>query len=473
MADLNVDAALIKEHGALVHAEENLVEMQNGCICCTLREDLFAELAKLASQPDAFDHVLIESSGVSEPLPVAETFTFTDDTNTSLGDVARLDTLVTVVDGASCLDELCAADRLKARGWEVATQDERTVAQLFCNQLEFANVIVMNKMDLLDAEGRKRLEAILRRLNPTAQLIEATRGVVDPSRILGTGLFDLQRAAQHPEWLKEARIGEHAPESVEYGISSFVFRSQRPFNPTRFDQLTDIMKTPRLQISTRAAAEAEPPCPPRPPCPPWLPETGHRAAQRVVRAKGVIWYSAYMDQHGHWYKGTASLAGRHFTVAYEQPWSAHASGLKATSAAGPWGDRGTELVVIGQDMDHGAMAAALQLCVMTRDEMDAYADIASTLRPPQARRRPLEDDAPPAPGPKPTDTLTYKVGDRIRCSYGDGDWVLGKVVALWFREEWWDTGRYAPYQVEIENADTTGGRLIYVPYDRSSCIRPA
>merc|ERR1712232_623563 len=160
-----------------------------------------------------------------------------------LRDVARLDTLVTVVDGASFLDELYAADALKSRGWEAGAQDERTVAQLFCDQLEFANVIIMNKMDLMDEADRQKLEAIIERFNPTAELIEATNGVVDPKRILGTGLFDMKKAEQHPGWLKEARIGEHTPETVEYGISSITFRSRRPLNPTRFDQLTEIMET--------------------------------------------------------------------------------------------------------------------------------------------------------------------------------------------------------------------------------------
>ena len=168
MADVNVDANLVEGQGTLVQAEEKMVPLSNGCICCTLREDLFVELAKLAARPEGLDYIIVESSGISEPLPVAETFTFKDANGTSLSDVARLDTLVTVVDGASFLDELHAADTLRGRGWEAAEEDERTVAQLFCDQLEFANVIIMNKMDLMDNEGRARLRAILRRFNPGA-----------------------------------------------------------------------------------------------------------------------------------------------------------------------------------------------------------------------------------------------------------------------------------------------------------------
>ena len=225
MAEVNVDANLIVDQGALVHAEEKMIALQNGCICCTLREDLFVELAKLAARPEGLDHILIESSGISEPMPVAETFTFKDGSGTSLSQVARLDTLVTVVDGASFMEELHAADALKSRGWETGAGDERTVAQLFCDQVEFANVIVMNKMDLMDDAQKAQLRALLGRVNPGAKLVEATYSAVDPRELLGTRLFDLAKAEKHPGWLKEARVGEHVSESVEYGISL-----ERPLN---------------------------------------------------------------------------------------------------------------------------------------------------------------------------------------------------------------------------------------------------
>ena len=206
MAEVNVDANLIAEQGSLVQAEEKMVELSNGCICCTLREDLFVELGKLARKPGGLDHILIESSGISEPLPVAETFTFKDPSGTSLSDIARLDTLVTVVDGASFMHELEAAEELKDRGWELSEADKRTTAQLFLDQIEFANVIVMNKMDLLDDAARARLRALVTKFNPTAKLVEATMGRVDPKEILGTGLFDMNAAAQHPEWLKRGSV---------------------------------------------------------------------------------------------------------------------------------------------------------------------------------------------------------------------------------------------------------------------------
>ena len=263
MADVNVDANLIKETGfgeaadkagaPLVQATEKMVELSNGCICCTLREDLFAALSQLAAQRADLDYVLIESSGISEPMPVAETFTFEDEDGASLELIARLDTCVTVVDGSSFLDELYAADELRGRGWEATETDERTVAQLFCDQLEFANVIVMNKMDLMDDAGRARLRAVLRRFNPEAQLIEATYSKVDPKRVLGTGLFDVKKAEEHPEWLKEARVGEHVPESIEYGISSFTHRSRRPFHPERLRELAAAMES-RAELVPEAAA---------------------------------------------------------------------------------------------------------------------------------------------------------------------------------------------------------------------------
>ena len=475
MAELNVDAALIKEQGALVQAEEKMVEMQNGCICCTLREDLFVELANLASLPTGIDHILIESSGISEPLPVAETFTFKDETGTSLGDVARLDTLVTVVDGASFLDELYAADALKTRGWEVAAQDERTVAQLFCDQLEFANVIIMNKMDLMDDASKARLHAIIKRFNPTAQLIEATHGAVDPRRMLGTGLFNMEKAAQHPEWLKEARIGEHVPESVEYGISSITFRSWRPFNSSRFDQLTEVMETRHELVSmeqergqaTSAQVASRPA---------WLSQAGYQAVLRVVRVKGLIWAHSHMEHRSHWFSGMASLAGRHFAIKYEKPWRAATlpAGGAGVAAAQvlqeqphwqtPWGDRRTELVIIGQDMDHAAIQQALEACLMTESEMEWYAGVFRGAQPPWANKEQPAGGKNPEPGPEPTDTLTYKVGDKVQCNCGD--WVPGTVTKHWFRDDWWDTGKWAPYQVQLDSGD-----LIYAPRDNHAFIK--
>jgi G3E family GTPase len=504
MAEVNVDANLIVDQGALVHAEEKMVALSNGCICCTLREDLFVELAKLAAKPEGLDYILIESSGISEPLPVAESkvtahslrvpnpfprctrnpthththththtqpytspynvlsqtrlyslaslpaltstaFTFQDATGASLSDVARLDSLVTVVDGASFLDELYAADELRTRGWEVSAEDERTVAQLFCDQLEFANIIIMNKMDLIDEASKARLREILRRFNAEAQLIETTWGRVDPKRLLGTGLFDLAKAEQHPEWLKEARVGDHRPESVEYGISSITFRARRPFHVQRFEALTAVMetraelvhsakhasmhdaspttllgvaagassaavhavdagKTSNAGAATVATAEGKEENDSLVVLPPsryFLADAGRNAALHVVRAKGMIWLA---NQQSHWQQGMASLAGRRFTIAFSAPWAAvlgpstpgtpsipGTPGTTETGVAGqqkaapiwqePWGDRRTELVVIGQDMDHANMIEALEACVLTDQEMVAYVETFHAAKP--------------------------------------------------------------------------------------------
>ena len=211
-----------------------MVALSNGCICCTLREDLFVEIAKLASKPDGLDHILIESSGISEPLPVAETFTFKDAAGTSLGSIAKLDTLVTVVDGSSFMDELMAGGALKDRGWQAQPEDQRTIAQLFCDQVEFANVIVVNKCDLAGRRGPVPAPRLPQAREPEGQVVvESTYGRVDPKTLLGTNLFSLSQAEQHPDWLKEARIGEHTAETEEYGISSSVFRSRKPLDAGR------------------------------------------------------------------------------------------------------------------------------------------------------------------------------------------------------------------------------------------------
>jgi G3E family GTPase len=371
---------------------------------------------------------------------------------------------VTVVDGASFLEELYAADELKKRGWQAAEQDERTVAQLFCDQLEFANVIVMNKMDLMDEAGRHRLKAIVRRFNPTAELIEATHGAVEPKRLLGTGLFDMAQAQQHPNWLKEARIGEHTPETVEYGISSITFRSRRPFNPTRFDQLTEIMETRAELVPGQARDDGRPSLP----RPSWMTEAGHRAALRVVRAKGLVWLANYMDRLGHWQQGMASLAGNRCIVTYDKPWSASVpvgpDRQQQPNWVEPWGDRRTEFVVIGQDMDHEAMKATLAMCLMTDDELAAYTEVFSNVEPPWKTKQLAEGEENPKPGPVPTDKLTYNIGDQVLCN--TGQWTPGEVTAFWFRDLWWETGKYAPYQVRIN------GGLIYVPFDKSTFIRP-
>jgi G3E family GTPase len=232
MSEINIDAALVRGGGAaLSRTEERLVEMTNGCICCTLRDDLLEEVARLAAA-GRFDYLLIESSGISEPMPVAATFAFPRDDGATLGDVARLDTMVTVVDAARFLPELAGGDGLAERGLDQYEDDDRTVSDLLVDQIEFADVIVLNKTDLVDTETAVRLRATLTRLNPAARVLPARHGRVAPAEVLGTGRFDLERAQQAPGWVRELN-GDHVPETEEYGISSTVFRASRPFHPSR------------------------------------------------------------------------------------------------------------------------------------------------------------------------------------------------------------------------------------------------
>ena len=232
MSEVNIDAALVRDgEAALSRTEERLVEMTNGCICCTLRDDLLDEVDRLARE-GRFDHLLIESSGISEPLPVAATFSFARDDGATLGDVALLDTMVTVVDAANFLTELDSGDELAARGLAPFEDDERTVSDLLVDQIEFADVLVLNKLDLVDTDAAARLRAALRRLNPVARIVEARHARVPLGQVLGTGLFDLDRAQQAPGWVRELN-GDHVPETEEYGVSSTVFRSELPFHPGR------------------------------------------------------------------------------------------------------------------------------------------------------------------------------------------------------------------------------------------------
>jgi len=223
MSEINVDAQLVKGgKAALSRVDERLVEMQNGCICCTLREDLLVEVRKLAAE-DRFDYLLIESTGISEPLPIAETFTFEDETGASLSEVARLDTMVTVVDAKNFLADWRTRDDLRARNLALSDADERTIPDLLVEQIEFANVLVISKLDLVSPEDALQLEGVLKHLNPEAEVIRADRGQVPLARVLGTGRFDFRRAAEAPGWLKEAR-GEHVSEATEYGVAGCVTR---------------------------------------------------------------------------------------------------------------------------------------------------------------------------------------------------------------------------------------------------------
>jgi len=335
MSELNLDAALVARDAALHRTEEKLVQMSNGCICCTLREDLLVEVGKLARQ-GSFDYLLIESTGISEPLPVAETFTFTDEAGQSLADVARLDTMVTVVDAAAFLRDLGQATELRERGLELDESDDRTIDDLLVEQVEFADVLLVNKLDLVNADELGRLQALLRRLNPGAEQVLCQQGQVPLQRILGTGRFDFERAAASDGWLTEPR-DQPRSEADTYGVSSFVYRARRPFHPQRFDALL------------------------------------REAWPGVLRSKGFFWLATRHDVVGEWHQAggacRTSPAGTWWAVAPREEWPEEAIEQIEANWCEPFGDRRQELVVIGAGMDEVALRRQLDECLLTDAEM--------------------------------------------------------------------------------------------------------
>ena len=337
MSEVNIDAALVGNAGSLSRTEEKLVEMTNGCICCTLRDDLLQEVARLAAE-GRFDYLLIESTGIGEPLPVAATFTFETEEGVSLSHVARLDTMVTVVDAGAFLDEWAAADGLIDRGMALNGEDERTVVDLLVDQVEFANVIVVNKIDRVDTETAEALEAVLRQLNPKAAIVRAERGVVPLDQMLNTGRFDMTAASQAPGWLAVMR-GEEVPESEEYGIRSFVYRARRPFHPERFWNLI------------------------------------HDDWPGVFRSKGFFWLASKYVVVGEWSQagGACSYqpAGLWWADIPTAEWPTDTEALEDIGRH--WrddiGDRRQEIVIIGREMDETVLTARLDACLLTDDEM--------------------------------------------------------------------------------------------------------
>lgn len=338
MGEVNIDADLLREDVSLQQVDEKLVEMTNGCICCTLREDLLIEVARLADE-QRFDYLLIESTGVSEPLPVAETFTFEDETGRSLSSVARLDTMVTVVDAFNFPQMMLEAETLKEKNMEIGEEDERNIADLLIDQVEFSNVIVVTKTDLLDEAQTETLLATLRRLNPGAEVVIAEHGKIEPKVILGTSKFDMAEAASAPGWLVELR-GEHMPETEEYGIGSFVYQARRPFHPQR---LYDFLVK------------------------------GWRHGN-LVRSKGYFWLASRFDQAGSWSQAGGIMnhgfAGLFWSAVPEANWpdGEHKSAIENKCEA-PYGDRRQEIVFIGQDLDAEQARLALDACLLSKAEL--------------------------------------------------------------------------------------------------------
>ncbi|MCG5053373.1 MAG: zinc metallochaperone GTPase ZigA [Myxococcales bacterium] len=341
MSEVNIDAALVKGQASLRRTDEKLIELSNGCICCTLREDLLIEVAALARE-NRFDYLLIESTGISEPLPVAETFTFADEQGQSLFDLARLDTLVTVVDAWRFMADWKGEEDLRAREPALEDEDERTVADLLVQQVEFANVLVINKTDLVSPEELDRLEGLLKRLNPTARILRTRHGHVALREVLGTGRFDFEAAEQAPGWLQELR-GTHTPETETYGIGSFVYRARSPFHPERFWRL----------LHERPALWAD-----------------------ILRSKGFFWLASRRDLVGSWSQAGGSAicegAGLWYAALPKEEWPEDAEEREELEAAWqePYGDRRQELVFIGVDLDEPGIRAALDACLVTQAELD-------------------------------------------------------------------------------------------------------
>jgi G3E family GTPase len=337
MSEVNIDAALVANQGALSRTEEKLVEMSNGCICCTLREDLMQEVTKLARE-GRFDALLIESTGISEPMPVAATFDFHTEDGFSLSDLARLDTMVTVVDAKSWLDDYVSPDTLAKRGRTAGEEDRRHLVDLLVEQVEFADVIVLNKADLVSEAELGRLAGLIATFNPDAEIIAARHGQVPLSSVLGTGRFDFARASRAAGWA-QALSGQHLPESEEYGIRSFVWRARRPLHPARFKRLI----------------ESDLP--------------------GVVRAKGFFWLATRMPWAGSWH--LAGSIGRHEAAGFwwaaqpEERWPADPDWREGVLAnwQEPWGDRRQEIVFIGIGMDEASLRRDLDACLLTDAEM--------------------------------------------------------------------------------------------------------
>jgi G3E family GTPase len=355
MSEINIDAAIVESEVSLNRSEEKLVEMSNGCICCTLREDLLLEITSLA-QEGRFDYLVIESTGISEPLPVAETFTFADENGVSLSDVATLDTMVTVVDAVNFLKDYQDAPSLQDTAESLRDEDERSVADLLVDQVEFADVILISKADLVDSSHIEHLTAVIKTLNTTARIIPMEEGRVDVSEVLDTGLFDFERAQQAPGWLAEMR-GQHVPETEEYGIRSFSYSARRPFHPEKFHS--------------------------------FLHDTEQYG--KLIRSKGYFWLASRPEFAGQWSQagGIAryGFAGMFWKSVPEDRWPTERDQLEAIKErwVEPFGDMRQELVFIGQGLNQEGITTALNDCLLTDDELQHGKDYWLTLNDPFPR----------------------------------------------------------------------------------------
>lgn len=345
MSEVNIDAQLIKNENTLSRTEERLVEMTNGCICCTLREDLILEVERLANE-NRFDYLLIESTGISEPIPVAQTFSFVnEDENIDLSRFSYIDTMVTVVDSFNFFKDFGAAKTLQEQNLSNIENDTRTIVNLLVDQVEFANVIILNKTDLIDPESLKMLKASIQKLNPVAKIITSILGKVNPNEIMNTGLFNYEEAESSAGWIRELE-GIHTPETEEYGINSFVFRDSRPFHPNRlWNFITSDFPT------------------------------------NIIRSKGLFWMASRPEQAINWSQAGGSMKAEgagvwwasmplsermtfnnfvEFQDIIEERWTAN------------FGDRLNELVFIGQKIKETEILNQLKKCLCTEDEIIDY-----------------------------------------------------------------------------------------------------
>tara|TARA_B100001778_G_scaffold9699_1_gene7774 strand:+ start:522 stop:1739 length:1218 start_codon:yes stop_codon:yes gene_type:complete len=343
MSEVNIDADIVKNENTLSRTEEKLVEMSNGCICCTLREDLMIEVERLAKE-NRFDYLLIESTGISEPVPVAQTFSFEDEENgIDLSKFSTIDTMVTVVDAFNFFKDFGSSEKLIDRDLTNIEGDYRTIVNLLTDQIEFANVIILNKTDLVDQNTLGVLRGMLHKLNPKAEVIESSFSKVSPSKILNTGLFDFEEAEQNAGWIEELGKDEHTPETDEYGINSFVFRSKKPFDPDRFWNY--------LQ---------------------------HNFPSNIIRSKGLFWLASRPDQALIWSQAGGSLKADSAGVW----WSSMPYESRIRQATfienielieSDWdlnfGDRKNEIVFIGQNLDKEQIYSHLNACLSNDKEL--------------------------------------------------------------------------------------------------------
>ncbi|WP_304516634.1 GTP-binding protein [Cecembia rubra] len=343
MSEVNIDAQLVLNQNTLSRTEEKLVEMSNGCICCTLREDLMLEVERLAKE-NRFDYLLIESTGISEPLPVAQTFSFVDEEKgIDLSKFSRLDTLVTVVDAFNFFRDFGSADTVYSKQLNEDPEDQRSIVNLLTDQIEFANVILINKADLVTREQVEELKAIIRKLNPAAKVIVTSNSRVDPKEILNTGLFDFDEASNSAGWQAELEKDHHVPETEEYGISSFVFRNKRPFHPQRF----------------------------------WT-YLAENWPAGIIRSKGLFYIASRKDQALSWSQAGGSLKAEPVGVWWaSMPFKErmhYASYMENQEyIESKWdknfGDRLNELVIIGQDLDKDQITSELENCLLDDYEL--------------------------------------------------------------------------------------------------------